>query len=60
VEMSLNVSEKDDTKLRYFDDDGYRPRAACICVRNEAEDEVRFNKLFFFLHNRMFDSKRFY
>lgn len=42
--MSVNLSEKDNNKLRYFDDDGYRPRAACICVRNSDEDQVRSKK----------------
>lgn len=26
--------------MRLTDPDGYRQRAACICVRNEHEDEV--------------------
>jgi hypothetical protein len=29
------------TKQRLIDHDGYRQRAACICVRTEREDEVR-------------------
>ena len=40
-DMSENPSEKDQNKLRFFDNDGYRPRAACICIRNENEDQVR-------------------
>jgi hypothetical protein len=28
-------------EMRFIDQDGYRQRAACICVRNEREDEVR-------------------
>ncbi len=39
--MTGNHSEKDDNKMRFFDHDGYRQRAACICVRNQHEDEVR-------------------
>jgi len=38
--MTGNHFEKDDNKLRFFDGDGYRQRAACICVRSEHEDEV--------------------
>jgi len=38
--MTGNHSEKDNNKTRFFDDDGYRQRAACICVRNQHEDEV--------------------
>lgn len=38
--MTENSSEKDNNKLRFFDDDGYRPRAACICIRDENEDQV--------------------
>lgn len=38
--MTENSSEKDNNKLRFFDNDGYRPRAACICIRDENEDEV--------------------
>ncbi|CAF2766934.1 unnamed protein product [Rotaria sp. Silwood2] len=34
------MSEKDNNKIRSIDDDGYRQRAACICVRNEREDEI--------------------
>lgn len=26
--------------IRTYDEDGFRKRAACICVRNELEDEV--------------------
>jgi hypothetical protein len=37
------MTEKDKTKIRFIDHDGYRQRAACICVRNEREDEVRFS-----------------
>ena len=36
--------EKDPNKMRFFDVDGYRPRAACICVRNQYEDEVSNKK----------------
>lgn len=32
--------EKSDNKMRVFDTDGYRQRAASICVRNENEDQV--------------------
>lgn len=39
--MTGNLYEKDSNKLRFFDDDGYRQRAACICVRSQHEDEVR-------------------
>jgi len=35
------MTEKNKTKIRIIDRDGYRQRAACICVRNEREDEVR-------------------
>jgi len=42
--MTGTPSEKEDNKMRFFDDDGYRPRAACICVRNPHEDEVRKEK----------------
>ncbi|CAF1414688.1 unnamed protein product [Adineta steineri] len=38
--MTGNPSEKDNNKMRFFDNDGYRQRAACICVRNQHEDEV--------------------
>lgn len=37
------MMEKDNTKMRCIDKDGYRERAACICVKNEREDEVRIN-----------------
>ncbi|CAG0894479.1 unnamed protein product [Darwinula stevensoni] len=33
------VKEKPES-VRLYDEDGYRRRAACICVRNEAESEV--------------------
>lgn len=26
--------------IRTYDEDGFRKRAACLCVRNELEDEV--------------------
>ncbi|KAF4527414.1 hypothetical protein B566_EDAN015313 [Ephemera danica] len=32
------VKEKPNS-TRIYDEDGYRRRAACICVRNEAENE---------------------
>jgi hypothetical protein len=35
------MAVKNNSKIRFFDHDGYRSRAACICVRNESEDEVR-------------------
>ena len=44
--MTGNHYEKDSNKLRFFDDDGYRQRAACICVRNQHEDEVGESFLF--------------
>lgn len=31
-----------EAKIRHFDNDGYRHRAACICIRNDREDEVSF------------------
>ena len=37
------MNDKHKTKLRIVDRDGYRQRAACICVRNEREDEVKTN-----------------
>ena len=43
--MSENPSEKDQNKLRFFDHDGYRPRAACICIRNENEDQVNSSSM---------------
>lgn len=27
--------------IRTYDEDGFRKRAACLCVRNDHEDEVR-------------------
>ena len=27
--------------IRIYDEDGYRLRAACVCVRDETEQEVR-------------------
>lgn len=33
------VKEKPNS-IRIYDQDGFRRRAACICVRNESEDEV--------------------
>ena len=33
------VKEKPNS-TRIYDEDGYRQRAACICVKNEAETEV--------------------
>lgn len=27
---------------RIYDEDGFRRRAACICVRNDSENEVRY------------------
>lgn len=27
--------------IRVYDEDGFRRRAACICVKNELENEVR-------------------
>ena len=49
IEMTgNNPLEKDDNKMRFFDDDGYRQRAACICVRNQYEDEVRSLPVSFF------------
>lgn len=35
------MTETNKTKTRLIDPDGYRQRAACICIRNEREDEVR-------------------
>jgi hypothetical protein len=32
--------------IRTYDEDGFRKRAACLCVRNELEDEVSFEKKF--------------
>lgn len=39
------VKEKPNS-VRLYDEDGYRRRAACICVRSDAEAEVfyLFNK----------------
>lgn len=28
--------------IRTYDEDGFRKRAACLCVKNELEDEVSF------------------
>lgn len=28
---------------RLLDNDGYKKRASCVCVRNENENEVMFN-----------------
>lgn len=35
--------------IRTYDEDGFRKRAACLCVRNELEDEVSFK-----VNNAMF------
>lgn len=40
------VKEKPNS-TRMYDQDGYRRRAACICVRNEAENEVKHSTSFF-------------
>jgi len=45
------MTEKNKTKMRFTDHDGYRQRAACICVRNEREDEVR---IIFFYQKKKF------
>ncbi|CAF3389611.1 unnamed protein product [Rotaria sp. Silwood1] len=34
------MTQKDKTQIRFIDHDGYRQRAACICVRSESEDEI--------------------
>ena len=35
------VKEKPDS-IRTYDEDGYKRRAACLCFRDEREEEVRF------------------
>lgn len=35
------VKEKPNS-IRLYDEDGFRRRAACICVRSDAESEVTF------------------
>ena len=35
------VKEKPNS-TRLYDDEGFRKRAACICVKNEMETEVRY------------------
>jgi len=52
------MTEKNKTKIRIIDRDGYRQRAACICVRNEREDEVRI--LFYKKKIDFYFNKRFY
>lgn len=42
-----------EAKIRHLDNDGYRHRAACICIRDDREDEVSFDLFFFFLLIRM-------
>ncbi|CAF0995727.1 unnamed protein product [Rotaria sordida] len=34
------VEKDNNNKIRFTDHDGYRQRAACICIRNEREDEI--------------------
>lgn len=36
------VKEKPNS-IRIYDDEGFRRRAACICVRSDAETEVSVN-----------------
>ncbi|CAF0801862.1 unnamed protein product [Didymodactylos carnosus] len=39
--MTSTVMTREKTnKIRYFDNDGYRQRAACVCIRNDNENEV--------------------
>ena len=38
--MTRHHRDKTDSKMRFFDHDGFRHRAACICIRNEGEDQV--------------------
>jgi diphosphoinositol-polyphosphate diphosphatase len=38
------VKERADHQ-RIYDNDGYKKRAACVCVKNENENEVIKNKL---------------
>ena len=33
---------KERTDQRFYDNDGYKKRAACVCVKNENENEVYF------------------
>lgn len=33
--------------IRTYDEDGFRKRAACLCVRNELEDEVGISSSFY-------------
>ena len=40
------VKERADQQ-RFYDNDGYKKRAACVCVKNENENEV-FKINFFF------------
>lgn len=39
--------------IRTYDSDGYRQRAAAVCVKDEKGDEVRFE----LLHNLLMGSK---
>lgn len=32
--------------IRTYDQDGFRKRAACLCVKNELEDEVNISSLY--------------
>lgn len=38
------VKEKPNS-IRVYDQDGFRRRAACVCVRSDAETEVRSFKM---------------
>jgi hypothetical protein len=39
---------KERTDQRFYDNDGYKKRSACVCVKNENENEVYF-KLYWLL-----------
>lgn len=39
------VKEKPNS-TRIYDKDGFRRRAACICVRSDAETEVKIKKFY--------------
>ena len=39
--------------IRTYDSDGFRRRAACVCVRDDSEIEVRIIQIFRFVYLKL-------
>ena len=45
--LNVKMVKEKPNSIRIYDDEGFRRRAACICVRSDAETEVSVVFLFF-------------